>query len=177
MHTPRTLLTILVGLALLSQACQKDAPIVEEVEVVEIDAYPGVDEELWPYFAAYEEAAAERGLDVDLRALRVIGRLRTIDEGSVAGECTFNPASPNVLRIDAETFSVVSERFREYIVFHELGHCERLRHHREDADADGWCVSIMASGTGECRDNYVSHTREHLLDELFDEDFYGEWPE
>ena len=80
------------------------------------------------------------------------------------------------MTVDAEVFGVVSERFREYIVFHELGHCERLRAHREDADEEGICVSIMASGTGECSDSYTAATREELLDELFDEQFYGEWP-
>ena len=167
---------LLLACAVLAQACQPD-DADEVAEVTAAPKFPGVAEELWPYFAAYEEAAAERGVSVDLRALGVVGRLRGIVDDGVAGECTYNPAEPNVMTIDAETFDLVSERFREYIVFHELGHCERLRRHREDAGADGVCLSIMASGTGGCRDSYTSATREGLLDELFDGSFYGEWPE
>ena len=176
MHVSRLLPLSLSAVVLCAQACQKDDDAGEVTAGVAQPEYPGVSEELWPYFTAYELAAAERGVDIDLVELGVVGRLRDIAEEGVAGECTFNPEAPNVMTVDAEVFGAVGERFREYIIFHELGHCERLRAHREDADEDGVCVSIMASGTGECRDAYTAVTREELLDELFDERFYGEWP-
>lgn len=176
MQTPCQLLASLALLgacAVSSCVTPDDMPSVAE----ELPArYPGVDEALWPYFAAYEEEGSLRGVSVDLSALDVSADLvDTLDSG-VAGQCTFDPRRPNELVVDSTTFGIVSERFREYIVFHELGHCERLRRHREVADAEGVCVSIMASGVGECRDNYTPASREALLDELFDESFYGEWP-
>lgn len=177
MQVSRQFALLALVFAVLAQACDKDDDLGEVTEGVARPEYPGVAEELWPYFTAYEAAAASRGVDIDLRELGVVAHLRDITEEGVAGECTFNPANPNVMTVDAEVFGVVSERFREYIIFHELGHCERLRAHREEADGEGICVSIMASGTGECRDSYTAATREELLDELFDESFYGEWPQ
>lgn len=176
MLTPRNVLAAVSLAALCLSACTKDPVMPEVSAVINPETYPGVDEALWPYFARYEAEAAERGIDVDLTALDVTADLvDTLDSG-VAGQCTYNPARPNEMIVDSTTFDLVSERFREYIVFHELGHCERLRRHREVADADGVCVSIMASGTGECRDNYTAASREALLDELFDETYYNEWP-
>lgn len=70
-----------------------------------------------------------------------------------------------------ETFwNTTSDRGKEFVVFHELGHCFLLRNHLEDTFLGGTCTSIMRSGTGSCRDNYGRLTRETYLDELFDED-------
>ena len=154
-------------------AFENDTP----AEELTAEAYPLVDEELWPYFAAYEAAAAERGVDVDLREEPVRAFFLSSFENGVAGECRYNPDHPNEVSLDRDTWEAVSQRLREYIVFHELGHCERRRKHREDAGPTGLCLSVMASGTGSCSENYTPSTRDALLDELFDPQFYGEWPE
>ncbi len=65
-------------------------------------------------------------------------------------------------------------RFREFVVFHELGHCDLGRDHRDEAFDNGVCVSIMRSGLGDCRDYYHPRTREGYLDELFDPAFWDE---
>lgn len=155
-------------------SCEKsiDNIDVEPQQVI----YDNVDLELQQYFKAYEDAAAERGILVDLSASDITGHIISIGGNGVAGECQYNSNEPNNLTVDRETWDAVGPRLKEYIVFHELGHCERLRKHREVADSTGACISIMASGTGACRERYLPTTREAYLDELFDEAFYGEWP-
>jgi len=56
---------------------------------------------------------------------------------------------------------------KEYLVFHELGHCILGRSHSNDILENGDCKSIMQSGTSNCKGNYNDENREMLLDELF----------
>jgi hypothetical protein len=57
---------------------------------------------------------------------------------------------------------------KEYIVFHELGHCVLNRPHTEDSFSNGVCSSIMRSGNGGCYDYYNRFTRQYYVDELFE---------
>jgi len=164
----------LVFCTLFLFACDKEDDGLTD-QTIEI-RYENVDEELQRYFVAYEQAAASRGITVDLSALNLTAHLRSIPGNGVAGECNYLPEDPNRVTVDRETWDQVGESLREYIVFHELGHCERLRGHREAADSLGRCISIMASGTGNCREAYSRISREAHLDELFDEVFYNTWP-
>ena len=158
-------------------SCEKndDDVVPDPQPPVGVRVYPEADEELWPYFTRFEDEAVERGVTVDLSARQVRARILEIPENGVAGDCQFDEDEPNRLRIDRSTWDDVSENLREYIVFHELGHCVLIRKHREDADVHGTCLSIMASGTGDCNDVFNASTREKLLDELFDPARYGDW--
>ena len=172
---PTLLLLASAALVSCDKAEPATLPTTEQVVPPGEIRYPGVDAELQEYFARYELEASLRGIEVDLGASDVRGFLVEIDDEGVAGTCTFNPAEPNTLRVDLETWEAVSASFREYIVFHELGHCERLRAHREAEDPSGRCESIMASGTEGCTPAYRPDTREAYLDELFDGQYYGTW--
>ncbi len=129
--------------------------------------YPDVDQALWTYFEAFEEAAASRGKQIDLSALGVIGQIEEIEQDHVAGQCTWNSAAPEIVTIDLEFWNSSSNSWKEFVVFHELGHCVLNRDHREDHYSDGTCVSLMRSGLGGCIDNYNSDTRNIYLNELF----------
>jgi len=143
---------------------------VEEPEP-EIVGYPDVDERLWPFFERFEEEGRKQGIEVDLRAENITGEILEIDEDRVAGQCSFNRFNPNHVTIDLEFWNNASETFREFVVFHELGHCYLFRDHREDTNTNGTCRSIMRSGTEDCRDNYNRFTRGSYLNELFDPRF------
>ena len=56
---------------------------------------------------------------------------------------------------------------KEFIIYHELGHCFLDRDHLDEANADGSCVSIMHSNPGVCFFELKSENREDYLDELF----------
>ena len=171
-----------LALATAAASCDRDA--IDE-PLPEPPAPPAterdnVDARLLPYFDRYEAEAARRGIAVDLTAVQLTAHVVEIDEDGVAGECTYDPSAPNRLVVDEALWDQTDggtpedDLLREYVVFHELGHCERLRAHREDRNPEGRCVSLMASGVGDCRPSYGASNRDLLLDELFDETFYGD---
>ena len=163
------LFSLLVSLSLFS--CKED-PLVAAQSV---NLFPGVEEDLWPYFERFEAEAEARGISVDLRSQAILGEIASIAGDGVAGTCNYNSQHPNQVTIDRQFWNSASLVIREMVVFHELGHCQLVRDHREAQDAQGHCQSIMASGLGNCFLNYNSSTRQALLDELFDENFAGDW--
>ena len=131
--------------------------------------YPNVDEALWPHFRAFEDAAAVRGITVDLAATTIHGTIEEIDEENIAGVCSYGGRQVHRdVTIDQSFWNRASNLYREFIVFHELGHCYLFRGHHEACLTNRTYASIMRSGTGDCRDNYNPQTRNAYIDELFE---------
>ena len=126
-----------------------------------------VDTPLQPYFDRFEVEAAARGLTIDLVALKISGDIRLISASQVIGECIHTDKEPNTVVVDVVYWNGANDLEKEFLVFHELGHCALNREHIDDSDANGDCVSMMTSGTGLCHINYTEATRDALLDELF----------
>lgn len=162
------LLLLLVSSMLIS--CDRDDGPDEIPEVAD-GTFPGVDERLWPYFIRFQHEASERDIVVDLVTLGITGTIEEIEENNVSGLCNFNSRGPNHVMIDLAFWEAAPALFKEFIVFHELGHCALLRDHREGSDQIGICLSIMRSGLDGCNDNYNSVSRTGFLDELFDPAF------
>ncbi len=139
----------------------------DEIEIIPVK-FPGVDPELKAYFQRFENEAAVRGLTVDLTASAITGTILEIDENHVLGRCSFPRAQPNHVTIDQSFWRLGTDLFREFVVFHELGHCFLFRPHLEDRFSNGACASIMRSGSGPCLDNYSQRTRRLYVNELFD---------
>lgn len=150
-------------------ACTQDEEVLEDMAPPAPVGYAGVDENLWLYFERFEEEGRRRGVTVDLRTAQVTGRLSEIEQERVLGQCNYQRNNHNRVTVDETFWNTTSDRGKEFVVFHELGHCFLLRDHLESALLTGACTSIMRSGTGTCRDNYGRLTRETYLDELFDE--------
>jgi len=148
-----------IALILMLAGCKKQLP----------DSFimAGVDEQLLPYFERFEQEAISFGLDASLENSGITGEITSIEEGSVIGTCSFSSQHPNHVTIDKEFWDSASDLGREYVVFHELGHCYLLRDHTEETLQNGHCVSIMASGTGACQYGYTSSTRDYYLEELY----------
>lgn len=149
-------------------ACLEDDMSIESELSAGIKSYANVDRELWTHFQAFEKAAAERGFRVDLNRANIVGTLENIEEGGVAGTCSYGGRQNHKsVVIDASFWKRASHLYREYIVFHELGHCFLLRGHRESCLTNRTYASIMRSGTQSgCRDNYNVQTRDYYIDEL-----------
>jgi len=138
-----------------------------------IKSFVNVDERLWPYFERFEEVAADRGVMVDLNLSGIVASLERFDQPNVAGKCQHPTPSENILLIDLPFFvNTTDDMLKEFVIFHELGHCYLGRDHREDGYQNGVCISIMRSGIGDCLDNYTKNTRSIYLDELFDPDSF-----
>lgn len=122
-----------------------------------------IDSRLKPYFDRFEEEAISRGLSLDFSDIE--GKLDDLD--GVGGQCVRNSALPDEVLIDIVFWTQASEADREFIVFHELGHCVLNRSHLDTKNADGTCLSIMHSGVSGCRFIYDEDNREEYLEELF----------
>lgn len=122
-----------------------------------------VDSRLRPYFERFEEEASRRGLTLDFSDIE--GKLEELE--GVGGQCVRNSALPDEVLIDIVFWTQASDADREFIVFHELGHCVLNRSHLDTENADGSCRSIMHSGTAGCRFIYNDDSREEYLEELF----------
>ena len=141
-----------------------------EVESVPtIKEFTNVDQRLWSYFQDFESEAAMRGYDVDLNLMNVTGEISGIHDGNVIGTCSYGYRRPNAVTIDDTFWSRNGLLSREEVVFHELGHCILGRDHTEQIVNNGFCASIMRSGTGSCKTAYTLANRSYYLDELFEE--------
>lgn len=69
--------------------------------------------------------------------------------------------------IDKLFWNESSNNWREYVLFHEVGHCFLERAHYDASHQNGGRVSIMYSGLGGCIEAYGSNSRESYLEELF----------
>jgi len=90
--------------------------------------------------------------------------------GSVTGQCLTYSDGRREVNISVSFWKNASAYEREFLVFHELGHCLLDREHLDTERADGTCLSMMHSGQGGCRNVYGISTRTRYLDELFQAD-------
>lgn len=146
----------LVG-ALSLMACEK-SPALPKVEV---------DEAFVPYFADFEAEGLNRGRKLSLAGIGAIFDSEL--ERGLVGKCVAYDSGAHLIFIRPSDWEKRTPLEREYLIFHELGHCALHRPHLDEADAQGNCQSMMQSGEGRCRNNYSLLTRERLLDELFKE--------
>jgi len=123
-----------------------------------------VQSELQPFFDKFYAEGTARGKVLDMES--VSGVLGDLPAANVLGRCE-QSTSHGTVTIDQVFWDKASYYEKEYVVFHELGHCVLDRRHLEDQRADGSCVSMMQSGSGGCRMSYNAQTRSEYLDELF----------
>ncbi|MDN5201303.1 hypothetical protein QQ008_08020 [Fulvivirgaceae bacterium BMA10] len=161
----KTLLHSVMFLSILIvlQSCSKDQEMVAPTPV----KFSKVEAPLRPFFQRFEDEAAKRGITVDLTAEGIVGEIEEISRQHVAGQCSYSFNRPGRVTVDETFWNNSSSLFREFIVFHELGHCYLNRDHLEDAFNNGVCKSIMRSGTGDCFDAYATNSRDYYIDELF----------
>ena len=162
--TQSRLNTILVFFSLLVLAACHQSP---DLEIKTTKIYPGVEEALWPFFAAFEQAAADRGQHIDLAAEGITGSIEAIPNHGTVGLCNHRPEAPDHVIIDESFWQMSNRHAKELIVFHELGHCYLGRGHNDQQRTDGTCMSIMRSGRGGCLDFYTNANRTDYLDELY----------
>jgi len=159
MKNPSQNLLILLSLFFLS-ACSSDDAIV--------------DSKLEPYFESFAAEAAARGVIFDNEVEAIDGYLQNIigsSGGDLLGACRAadNLSPRRSIFIDEPFWNDTTDLAREFVVFHELGHCFLDRSHINGTDSLGNCISIMAAGNASCNGLaiYTADRREALLDELF----------
>ncbi|MEM1124995.1 MAG: putative metallopeptidase [Bacteroidota bacterium] len=142
-----------------------DSRIAEQLEPI---AYDKVAPELWIHFQKFEREATARGVDIDLRALAITGKIEPIPVRNIVGLCNHQATNGKEVIIDEAFWKRASKYEREAIIFHELGHCVLDRNHEDGVMDNGMCKSLMRSGFSPCFTLYNhSDHQEHYLDELF----------
>lgn len=146
-----SLLTIILSLSLTG--CKKD--IIE------------TDQALLPYFDLFALEAEKRGITVDYELERIEGLLQDIRDESVLGQCFRNAEKPKKVIIDQEYWDEADEFSKQFLIFHELGHCFLNREHDDRSDASNVCISIMHSTPQACDFELTEENKKEYLDELF----------
>ena len=154
------LTVVYFAICILMIGCAKESEKDLIVEELNIDA------ELQPYFDRFITEGANRGEEIDLVAKRIEGFLIDIEEADVAGQCSYSSSSTRKVNIDINYWNRATDLEKEFVIFHELGHCYLDRSHLDEAE-NRTCTSIMHSGTSGCRFQYNAITRNTYLDELF----------
>ncbi len=133
------------------------------------DAYvfeEDVEEEMIDYFTSFAIEGEERGLVIDWDVERIATQLVHIEEDAI-GRCLTYEDGSKVINIDKEFWDNSSNLEKEFLIFHELGHCLLERSHNNVMNQRGVCQSMMNSGENICTINYNLNTRKRYLDELF----------
>lgn len=151
--------SILGGLLLLTLlACER--------EVVE-DVHPSFQQ----YVDRFIEEAALRGQDIDFLDTGLSIQFRDAVDQETGGVCYTGDH-----RIEIEKFfwDDLTDLQREGLIFHELGHCELGRGHRNTLLPNGeWASRMRGSPIPDDLSpviNYTPGRRDYYLDELFDPD-------
>lgn len=126
-----------------------------------------VDSEVLPFFEAFEAEGAARGIAIDLEAEGIGATIDFIRDNSTVGQCQTSDEGNRRVFIDRAFWEDYDFAEKEFIVYHELGHCFLQREHDNSVNGDNVCSSIMQSGISGCRNQYSATTREAYLDELF----------
>lgn len=133
------------------------------------DAYDfeeDVEEEMIDYFRSFAIEGEERGLLIDWDVERIATNLVHIEEDAI-GRCLTYENGSRVINIDRVFWNSSTDLEKEFLIFHELGHCLLERSHTNIKNQRGVCQSIMNSGENLCIINYNQNTRNTYLDELF----------
>lgn len=125
-----------------------------------------VREDMTPYFRSFALEAELRGTLIDWDNERISTELVDIDTEAI-GQCLTYEDGFKTINIDKAFWSESSDIEKEFLIYHELGHCLLERPHTNVKSQRGVCLSIMNSGENLCTINYNINTRNRYLDELF----------
>lgn len=152
---------LILTLLSLLLACGRDS----SNELTAIDHF--IDDRLYEHYETFKAEAKKRNIEVDFVTMNVEGYIGDIRDQGVVGQCqTYSDGSKAVV-IEEGYWNRLSDLKKEFIVFHELGHCILNRGHLDEINASGSCGSIMNSGSTDCNSDYNEKTREALIEELF----------
>lgn len=132
----------------------------------EYDIRQSVDPELMSYFDRFKLEGDLRKFNIDWNSIQISAKFETL-EGAPVGQCAKLKSGIHEIRIEKNYWNKSNDINREFLIFHELGHCFLSRSHDNKENSKGECLSIMNSGEGLCKNVYNSATRAEYIDELF----------
>ncbi|MEN9613673.1 MAG: hypothetical protein RLZZ628_4487 [Bacteroidota bacterium] len=155
MNKNQQILVILVTLYLsvFSSGCQKD-----KIQIIP--------EDLLVYVQTFFEEGNKRGANITLKNINLEIRFSVLMGKNAT--CTFNKTK-HLIEIDSVNWKKRSIYDKEWLVYHELGHCVLGRDHLLKTLPKGECQSVMSNSEGlNCSINFKSESwRKYYFDELF----------
>jgi hypothetical protein len=122
--------------------------------------------EFEPYFNSFLEEGLLRGYDFTNNNINFY--FADVELNNTAGLCYGNDR----IIIDRDWWNGANEKNKEWLIFHELGHCFLNRNHKNEKNINGECLSFMKGkeNSFDCSENlYSTLWRDYYIDELFDE--------
>lgn len=123
--------------------------------------------EFEPYLTSFLEEASVRGYNFENH--NVVFYFVDIENSNTGGICYQNGR----IVIDRDNWNNKGEEYKEWLIYHELGHCILGREHKNEKSTSGECLSFMKGQENnfDCSDNlYSSLWRKYYIDELFNSD-------
>lgn len=168
----RNIFLLILTIALSLSACKKEDDLF--VTQPDKETYQETQTTIAPAFDVYVQRFIEegkaRGLNIDLESKNITIQFTNINQQespNVVGMCSYDGRFHNDITIDIAFWGRASGLQKEFILFHELGHCYLYRGHRSDALSNGTCASIMRGAEPGCTDAYNAATRNYYINELF----------
>jgi hypothetical protein len=153
MNKSQQIIIIILALILyiFSIGCQKEA-------------VQNIPDELLSYVQTFFEEGNQRGLNLILKKTNIEIRFSTLVGKN--GACT--PAK-HLIEIDSALWRKRSQADKEWLIYHELGHCILGRDHLLKTLPRGECQSVMSNSEGlNCIINFKSKSwKQYYFDELF----------
>ena len=122
------------------------------------------------YVDRFIEEGAKRGHEIDFTDTGLLIEFRDAVDQESGGVCYLGQYHIQIEKFYWDDFNDIQ---KEGLIFHELGHCELGRLHRNDTLPNGEWASRMRGGdiaeNASYVLNYSGTRREHYINELFDE--------
>ncbi|MEM1327498.1 MAG: hypothetical protein AAGI23_16170 [Bacteroidota bacterium] len=135
-----------------------------------------VDPEFQPYLDTYIAEATKRRVEVPIeeKGLTLVFDDTPSGANGVCYGVREGITSEHRIHISQSNWKDMSEAYREFLIFHEMGHCYEYRRHTSDTLSNRDWKSMMRGrspiGFGYRSINYTGTRREYYVDELFDPD-------
>lgn len=150
----------------------------KEAEVLPMNGEVSIDEAFQPYVDQFIEEAATRGQIIDFSDTGLTMQFGIIDESKVATclELGDDRRGSHIIEFDRTVWNISANPWREFLVFHELGHCELKRKHQNDQLPNEEWFTIMRGidpnepivGNDRKRPvSFFGFRKQYYLDELF----------
>ena len=155
----------LFSLLVIFQNCRPDNGIGSEAGVYDVN--PAFE----PYVQEFIAEGAKRGKTINFDDS---GLIIEFSDGTVGNASGFCYVGEHHVVIDKSEWTSLSENVRGFLLFHELGHCELEREHRNDKFGNNVWKSIMRGSPLEGIEvwipiPYFGFRKDYLVDELFNE--------
>ncbi len=134
-----------------------------------------VDEAFEPYVNSFIQEGAKRGYDIDFSDTGlsiVFGNI--VNASASCTEIAGHDSGSHQILVNKDAWHTLNDSLRERLIFHELGHCELNRVHRNDKFEDGSWKSIMRGDPLSEADEklpipYFGFRKDYYINELFEE--------